>query len=315
MKIAVVGTGGTGGYFGGMLARASNDVTFIARGEHLQAIQRDGLTVKSVEKGDFTLPVKATGNTADVGPVDLVLFCVKGYDNAGAIPQLRPLVGPETMVLSVQNGMDSEQQIAEAVGEGAVLGAVAGIIAAIESPGVVAQMGGPGGGKITFGEMDGGTSPRTERLLVVMQEAGINAVLDTVIKLAIWDKFVGICAFSGVTSLTRLPIGPVMECSETRNLYRTTLEEVTALARAQDIPLPEDTVDNWINGMSGGSRPWVSSSMHHDLKVGRRLELEILNGRASRLGKELGVPTPTNDVIYAALAPYANGAPEVPLAP
>jgi 2-dehydropantoate 2-reductase len=219
------------------------------------------------------------------------------------------------MILSVQNGIDGERQIADAVGDEPVLGAIALIAAIIESPGVVAQIGGPGGGLIKFGELAGGTSSRAERLLTVLEDAGISAVLDTDIKLALWDKFVGICAFSGVTSLTRLPIGPIMDCPETRRLYRSTLEEVVALAHAQDIALPEDTADNWIDGMSRGSRPWVTSSMHHDLKIGRRLELDILNGAASRLGKELGVPTPANDVIYAALAPYANGEPEVPAAP
>jgi 2-dehydropantoate 2-reductase len=311
MKVAVVGAGGTGAYFGGLLARAGNDVTFIARGEHLRAINRDGLTVKSPHVGDFTLTTCATDRTFEVGPVDLVLVCVKSYDNDSTIPQLPPLVGPETMLLSVQNGIDNERRIAEVVGADAVMGSIALVISAIEAPGIVRHM---AGGHITFGEMCGGTSPRAERLLGVFNEAGISAELHTDINVKLWDKFVGICAFSGVTSLTRLTIGPVMACPETRELYRSTLAEVTALGLASSVALPDDTVDSWQDSMiaMGTNQPEASSSMHHDLKVGRRLEVNLLNGMASRMGKELGVPTPCNDVIHAALMPYANGAPEIP---
>lgn len=312
MKIAVVGAGGTGAYFGGLLARAGNDVTFIARGEHFRAIQRDGLTVKSQHVGDFTLTAQATDRTSDVGHVDLVLVCVKGYDNDTTIPTLPPLVGPETMVLSVQNGIDNEQQLAMVLGDDAVLGGLALVVSAIEAPGIVRHI---GGGHITFGEMTGGTSRRTERLLGVLEDAGISAELHTDVKVALWDKFVVICGFSGTTALTRLPIGPVMSCPETLELFRRTLEEVTALGLASSVTLPPNTVDKWVEsiGRTAANQPEASSSMHHDLKVGRRLELEMLNGTASRLGKELGVPTPSNDVIYAALKPYADGAPDVPV--
>jgi 2-dehydropantoate 2-reductase len=315
VKIAVVGTGGTGGYFGGLLARAGNDVTFIARGEHLRAIRRDGLTIKSVDKGDFILKVEATDQTTDVGPVDLVLFCVKGYDNHTAIPQLLPLIGPETMVLSVQNGIDNEQQIADSIGREAMLGGVALLVAAIESPGVVVHTAAEG--HITFGELAGGSSSRTERLLDVFERAEISASLHSDVKIAIWDKYIGICAFSGVTSLTRLPIGPILKCPETRDLYQSTLEEVAMLGRACNIALSADVVETWMISMhkQATNQPWASSSMHHDLKVGRRLEVKILNGTASRLGREWAIPTPINDVISAALAPYADGAPEIPLAP
>lgn len=314
MKIAVLGAGGTGGYFGGMLARAGNDVTFIARGDHLQAMRQHGLTVKSAQGGEFTLPVNATERTTDVGPTDLVLVCIKTYDSATAFPQLPPLIGPETMVLSVQNGIDNERELAAAVGDAAVLGGLAYIVASIEAPGIVVQS---ALGQIIFGETAGGTSQRTERLLEVFHDAGISAEVHADVRVAIWEKFIGICAFAGMTSLTRLPIGPIFSHRETRDLYHATLEEVVALARAQNVTLPADAVDAYMTDMDhfAKAQPWASSSMHHDLKVGRRLELESLNGAASRMGKELGIPTPNNDVIYAALKPYVDGSPEIPVGP
>ena len=158
MRIAVMGTGGTGGYFGGLLARAGEEVTFIARGAHLEAIRNNGLTVKSRLSGDFTIPVNATADPNDIGPVDFVLFCVKAYDNAVAADQIRPLTGPGTVVLSVQNGIDNEHQIGDVIGPEHIVGCVAYVSSTIESPGVIAQTAGPG--KIVFGEMEGGTSHR-----------------------------------------------------------------------------------------------------------------------------------------------------------
>jgi 2-dehydropantoate 2-reductase len=315
VKIAVVGAGGLGGFFGGLLARSGEDVHFIARGEHLKAIQRDGLTVKSALAGDFVVKANATDDPSQIGPVDVVLFCVKTYDNSTAIPQLASLVGPETMILSLQNGISNELEIAEAVGDEHVLGALALVVAAIDAPGVVAQT--AAGGIIKFGEFGGGTSERAERLLGVFKSAGINAELDTDIWVALWDKYIGICAFAGLTSLTRLPIGPVIDDPETRALFRGVLDEVASLGRARGVSVPDDIVDSWMDDMVklAPRQPWASSSMHHDLSNGRRLELETLNGTASRLGRELDIPTPINDVIYGALRPYLNGAPEVPRAP
>ncbi len=173
MRMVVMGTGGTGGYFGGLLARAGEEVTFVARGAHLEAIRAQGLTVKSRLAGDFTLRVKATDNPAEVGPVDLILFCVKAYDTDAAAEQIRSLVGPDTVILSVQNGIDNEEWIARIVGDKHVIGAVAQISSVIEAPGVIAQTAGPG--KILFGELAGDASPRTERLLGIFRRAGIAA--------------------------------------------------------------------------------------------------------------------------------------------
>jgi len=306
MRIAVMGTGGTGGYFGGLLARAGEEVTFIARGDHLEAIRQNGLAIKSVLAGDFSIPAKATDNTQDIGPVDLVLFCVKAYDNAAAAGQIRPLIGPQTVVLSVQNGIDNEQQIGEVIGAEHILGCVSYVSSIIESPGVIAQTGGPG--KIVFGEMQGGTSARTETLQSTLQNSGITAELHADIQVALWQKFLGICGVNGITALTRLPLGEILACEETRNLMRGTMEEVEAVARASGANLPEACVDQSMDLFSS-VEPSVRGSMYYDLAAGRRLELDVLNGTLVRLGSEHGIPTPINFAIYAALKPYLDGAP------
>jgi 2-dehydropantoate 2-reductase len=305
MRIAVMGAGGTGGFFGGLLARAGEDVTFIARGAQLEAIRRHGLTVRSRTLGDFTVAARAVADPAQVGVVDLVLFCVKTYDNDAAIPAIRPLVGPGTMVLSVQNGIDNEEALARVVGAGAVLGAMAGVSAVVAAPGVVEHA---TGGLIRFGEPDGGTSPRAERLLATLRAAGIQAELHPDVRVVLWDKFVFICALSGVTALTRLPVGVIRADPEAAALFRGTMEEVEALARASGVPLPAGCVDAWWDYLLAADAG-VRGSMAHDLAAGRRLELETLNGTVVRLGRERGVPTPLNFAVYAALRPYAGGAP------
>ncbi|MGD9180913.1 MAG: 2-dehydropantoate 2-reductase [Desulfobacterales bacterium] len=306
MRIAVMGTGGTGGYFGGLLARAGEEVTFIARGAHLEAIRKSGLAIKSVLAGDFNIPAKVTDKPQDMGPVDLVLFCVKAYDNAAATDQIRPLIGPETVVLSVQNGIDNEQQIGALIGPEHVVGCVSYVSSTIESPGVIAQTGGPG--KIVLGEMQGGTSVRTEALQSTLQNSGIAAELHSDIQVALWQKFLGICGVNGVTALTRLPLGEILACEETRNLMRGTMQEVEAVARASGANLPEGCVDQSMDIFSS-VEPSVRGSMYYDLAAGRRLELEVLNGKVVRLGNEHGIPTPINFAIYAALKPFLHGKP------
>ena len=306
MRIAVMGTGGTGGYFGGLLARAGEEVTFIARGDHLEEIRKNGLAIKSVLAGDFSIPANATDNTQDIGPVDFVLFCVKAYDNATAADQIRPLIGPETVVLSVQNGIDNEQQIGEVIGPEHIVGCVSYVSSIIESPGVVAQTGGPG--KIVLGEMQGGTSARTETIQNTLQNSGIAAELHPDIQVALWQKFLAICGVNGITALTRLPMGEILACEETRNLMRGTMEEVEAVARASGAALPGDCVDQSMDLFSS-LEPSIRGSMYYDLAAGRRLELDVLNGTLVRLGSEHGIPTPINFAIYAALKPYLDGAP------
>ena len=306
MRIVVMGSGGTGGYFGGLLARAGEEVTFIARGAHLEAIRKNGLAIKSVLAGDFTIQATATDNPSDIGPVDFVLFCVKAYDNAVAAEQIRPLIGPETIVLSVQNGIDNEQQIGEVIGQEHILGCVSYVSSTIESPGVVAQTGGPG--TIVFGEMHGGTSARTESLQNTLQNSRITAELHSDIQVALWQKFLGICGVNGITALTRLPMGEIVACKETHNLMRGTMQEVETVARASGANLPEGCVDQSMDFFSS-VEPSVRGSMYYDLAAGRRLELEVLNGTVVRLGSEHGIPTPINFAIYAALKPYLDGTP------
>ena len=309
MRIAVVGAGGTGGYFGGLLARAGDDVTFIARGAHLEALRARGLTLESSLAGTFTVPVQATDDPRGVGPVDLILFCVKTYDTDAAAASVRPLIQPETTLLSLQNGVDNEERIARLSGHPSGVGGVAYVVSAIKAPGLVAQTAGPG--KIVLGELGGGESARTERLRDALQRAGIAAEVHPDIRAVLWQKFLFICAFSGVTALTRLPIGTVLADPVTRALFRGTSEEVEAIARAIGIGLPDDCVEQAL-ATASAVEPWGRGSLYGDLAGGRRLELEGLNGEVVRRGGELGIETPLNFATYAALRPYVDGTPEPP---
>jgi 2-dehydropantoate 2-reductase len=309
MRIAVIGVGGTGGYFGGLLARAKEEVTFIARGAQLEALRTRGLTVESRLAGTFTVPVQATDDPSEAGPVDLVLFCVKTYDTDAAAESIRPLMHPETMLISLQNGVDNEERIARAAGHSSGLGAAAYVVSAIKAPGVVAQTAGPG--KIVLGELSGGTSARTDRLRGALQRAGIAAEVHPDIRAVLWQKFLFICAFSGVTAVTRLPIGTVLADPVTRELFRGTSEEVEAISRAGGIDLPADCVEQAVT-QAAAVEPWGRGSLYGDLAGGRRLELESLNGKVVSLGREHGVSTPLNFALYAALRPYLDGAPALP---
>ena len=309
MRVAIVGSGGTGGYFGGLLARAGEEVTFIARGAHLEALRMQGLTVKSRLAGEFTLPVQATDTPNEVGPVDLILFCVKTYDTDTAAESIRPLIGAETMLLSLQNGVENAERIAQIAGHNSGLGAVAYVVSAMEAPGVIAQTAGPG--RIILGELAGGSSAPVERLQSVLHRAEIAAEVHPDVRIAIWQKFLFICAFSGVTALTRVPIGAILADSVTHDLFRGTLEEAEAVARASGIELPEDCVEQAL-ATAAAVEPWGRGSMYHDLANGLRLELEALNGEVVRRGDQHDIHTPLNFAIYAALKPYINGEPLMP---
>ena len=277
MRIAVVGAGGTGGYFGGLLARAGQDVTFIARGANLEALRARGLTVESRLAGTFTLPVKATDNPSDLDPVDLLLFCVKTCDTDAAAESIRRLIHPETMILLLQNGIDNEERIARVTEHTSSIGAVAYIVSTIRASGVVAQTAGPG--KIVFEELGRKTSQRTERLHEVLQGAGIAAEVHPNVRVAIWQKFLFICAFSGVTAVTRLPIGTILADPVTHSLFRGTSEEVEAVASASGIELPADCVEQ-------------------SMTPGRR-------GRA--LGKQLALPRPRSRRAFGARGSQRRG--------
>ncbi|HEX6798238.1 MAG TPA: 2-dehydropantoate 2-reductase [Ktedonobacterales bacterium] len=311
MRIAVIGAGGTGGYFGGLLARAGEDVTLVARGTQLAAILAEGLTVHSRRAGDFTIPIPVTGDTSEVGPVDFVLFCVKTYDAVAAAAQLPPLIGPDTAVLSVLNGVDSVRQLADVVGEPHMLGGVAMVTASVTAPGVVTQTGGQGA--IALGELNNAHTPRVEAIADVLEHAGIPATVPANIHYAMWQKFAFICAFA-TTALTRLPIGNVLGTPATRDLYEGIAAEVEAVTRAVGAPVPPDMVATALHAAEG-FEPWTRSSLAHDLASGHRLELDALNGAVVRLGRAHNVPTPLNFALYAALAPYLHGAPRVAAPP
>lgn len=307
MRIAVIGAGGTGGYFGGLLARAGRDVTFIARGATLEALRTRGLTVHSAVEGAFTVEVDATNDATSVGHVDVILFCVKTYQTADAAAAIRPLIGPDTAILSIQNGVDNEERIADVVGPSAVLGAIAGLSARTEAPGVITVTQEPGG--ITFGELAGGESERTAAVADALHGAGFGVTVDANMPGLLWHKFVFICGLSGVSSVVRQPIGAILRYPETTSLYRGVMEETAAVARAEGIALPERSVDTWME-RSAGLNPEMYGSMYFDLANGRPMEVASLNGTVVRRGRNAGVPTPLNLAVYGALRPYQDGAPE-----
>jgi 2-dehydropantoate 2-reductase len=309
MRVTVMGSGGTGGYFGGLLARAGEDVTFVARGAHLEAIRANGLAVHSRLIGDFRVSGRATDDPGEMGPADLVLFCVKAYDTESAAARLGRAVGKDTVILPVQNGIDSAERIARVVGPGHVVGGLAGVSSVVAAPGVIEHRAGPG--IIQLGELDGRPSARAQRIVDVLQRAGVKAQLRADIQVALWEKFVLICGLSGLTALTRLPLGSVLACPETRMLLRQVMEETEAVGRAGGVPLPDGVAERMLKFFEGSS-PAIRGSLYYDLEAGRRLEIETLNGTVVRLGRERGIPTPANFSVYATLKPHADGAPVAP---
>ena len=309
MRIAIMGAGGLGGAFGGLLARAGEDVSFVARGAHLEAIRSRGLTMKSPGVDDVTIQVTATDDPAEVGPVDLILFSVKLYDLERAADQMRPMIGPETVIMPVQNGIDAAERIGRVVGTDGVIGGLAMGGGRIESPGVIVQtvlM-----NTLVFGELAGGTSRRTERIQTMLERAGLHAEAHPNVQVPIWEKFVLGSATLGVLAMTRLPIGPIRTCPESRELFRGVLEEAAAVGRASGVSISSNVVDRHltlIDQLPGT----VQGSMLTDLLNGRRLELESFNGTVVRLGRDFKVPTPLNFAVYAVLKPYVDGAPTRP---
>ncbi len=305
LKIAVMGSGGVGGYFGGRLAQAGEDVAFIARGPHLDALRGGGLKVES-PLGDFTVaPIRATDDPSEVGPVDIVLFAVKLYDTDTAAEQARPLIGPDTAVVSLQNGVEGVEVLRRVFGERHVMGGVAHIAAVIAAPGVIRH-----GGRmahLTFGELDGRESERVAALLAACGRAGIEAVASTDISRDMWTKFVFLSAFSAVTSVTRRSIGPILRDPDTRALYEAALGETVAVARARGVKLADDAVAE-VLAFTDGLDPGMKSSMLGDLERGKRLELHHLSGAVVRLGRELGVPTPVHGFVVVALKLAVQGA-------
>ena len=309
MKIAIVGAGGVGGYFGARLAAAGEDVTFIARGAHLEAMRKNGLRVLSA-LGDLALePVKAESDPDRVGPADIVMVAVKLWSTDDAMRSARPLLGPATAVISFQNGVEAIDIATRHFGKPHVMGGVAHIAAVIDRPGVIRNSGTLA--RLAFGELDGGASPRATALLEACKRAGIDASLSESIRQAIWEKFVFIVGLSGMTSLTRMPTGPIRGDPVTREMLRDVMGEVAAVALGRGVDLAPDIVETQMQFIDT-LPPGMVASMLGDLTRGKRLEVEWLSGAVVRLGIETKVSTPLNRAIYAALKLYANGAPPLP---
>lgn len=309
MKIAVMGSGGVGGYFGARLAAAGNDVSFIARGAHLETIRADGLRVTSPFGDLHVSPANATSDPADIGPVDVVLFATKLYDTESAGEMCKPFIGDETVVISLLNGVDSEEQLSRILGAEHVAGGVARISAEIGAPGHVHHH--SNFASIEFGELDGRESDRLKAFLEVATAADIDAQLRSDIDVAIWEKFILLASFSGITTLTRLPAGPLRENPDTWELLRSATRETDAVARFRGVKLEENVVDK-IMGYLQTMPATMKSSMLMDLENGRRLELDWLCGTVCRMGREAGVETPIHCLIRAALSPYMVGTPDPP---
>ena len=298
MNVLVMGSGAVGGYYGAVLRHAGNDVTFVARGDHLAAIRGRGLRVDSVTSGNFTVTADATDRPdASLSP-DLVLFCVKGYDNAEAIELIRPTVGDHTSVLTLQNGIGSGAQLSDAFGENRVLLGVTYVDASLDGPGHVSEFGGPS--RLVFGEADGGQSDRTLAVRDTLSDAGVRVELTSDVDAALWRKFLFICAWSGMICLTRSSMSEILASPATERMTMDVLREVQSVAAARGIELPDSEVEEAMQSFRDAGEDSVSS-MYIDLQAGKPLEIEVLNGAVARMGTEAGVATPVNDFIVACL--------------
>jgi 2-dehydropantoate 2-reductase len=305
MKIAVMATGGVGGYFGARLAAAGEDVHFIARGCHLEAIRERGLRVESAG-GDLRIhPAHATDKPGDIGAVDIVIFAVKLWDTEAAGALCKPLLGPDTAVISFMNGVDSEDRLIPLLGRDHVMGGVAYIASTIAEPGVIKHTGSMA--RIAFGELDGKRSARGERFLAACVATGIEAKLSDNIVRDLWGKFALLASFSGVTCLTRKPMGPIRAEPATRELLVDAVREVIALSAAKRVDLGADFLEKQ-KAVMANMPAEMKSSMLVDLERGNRLELNWLSGAVARMGDEAKVATPIHHFIQTALKLYEMGA-------
>jgi 2-dehydropantoate 2-reductase len=306
MRIAVIGAGGVGGAFGAALAKGGSDVTFLARGAHLKAMREQGLKVLGPRGDIHVVPTKAADDPAAIGPVDVVLFCVKLWDVESAGAAIRPIVGPNTAVIPLQNGIDASERLIPILGKEPVMGGVAQISATIAEPGVIRQTG--TFMRLVFGELDGRPSARGAAFHAACQAAGFDSTNTDEIVVALWEKFVLLATNSSVVSLTRLPFGKLRDDPEVFALFEKAIPEVAAVGRARGVKLAPDLEDRLLKA-TRNFPPEMMPSMAVDLLRGNRLELPWLGGKVVALGRELGVPTPAYEVMYAALKPYANGKP------
>jgi 2-dehydropantoate 2-reductase len=306
MRIAVVGAGGVGGGFGAALATAGADVIFIARGAHLAAMKSQGLKVQGGRGETHLVPTRATDDPAGIGKVDIVLFCVKLWDVESAGQHIRPLIGPDTAVIPLQNGIDAAERLIPILGSNAVMGGVAQISASIVGPGLIQQVG--TFMRMIFGEFDGKRHKRGEDFLALCLKAGFDATLSEQILTELWMKFILLASNAGITAATRQPIGKLRDDDDIRPIMIAAFREVFDVGRAKGVVLPADAVEKILDFI-GHAPPTMKASMALDLERGNRLELPWLGGKVVELGRQLGVPTPTHSMMYAMLKPYVMGTP------
>ena len=305
MRFAIMGAGGVGGYYGAKLALAGHDVTYIARGEHLRAIQAHGMSLRGPDGTGVVANAKATDDAGKMAAVDAILFCVKLFDTEAAAQAIAPLHAKGGVCISLQNGVDGQHRIGAVLGTERVMGGLAFVSATVEAPGVIRYN--SKAASIQFGEADGKQSERAARFRDACIAAGIGAEVVTDIRAAQWHKFVGLATNAALTSLVRKPAGVVYNDPDLVPLARAAFQEGADIARALGVALPDDIVERHLANHRAFP-PQMYASMYHDLARGRRMELESLSGLIVRKGRELGVPTPVHAMAYACLKPYVNGA-------
>jgi 2-dehydropantoate 2-reductase len=306
MRIAVFGTGGVGGYFGGRLAQAGEEVVFIARGDHLRAIQTDGLRIESLQ-GDFTVqPAEASNDPRQVGEVDAVLVGVKSWQVPEAAQAMQPMIGAHAFVVPLENGVEAPQQLGEILGIEHVLGGLCQISAFVAGPGHIRHVGlNP---YIAFGELDGRDSERVERLRQAFSDTiGVTVEIPADIRIAMWRKFLFIAAISGVGAAARAPVGVIRSLPGTRQMLEQCMQEVLAVAYARHVMLPDNVIRETM-AFIDNLGPSVTASMQRDIMNGRPSELEGQNGAVVRMGLESGVLTPVNTFLYSSLLPQEKKA-------
>lgn len=310
MRFAVLGSGAVGGYYGARLAQAGHDVTFVARGAHLAAIRDRGLSIRSPALGDFNITARAEEDTSRIGPVDVVVVAVKTYDNATALPLIAPLLGSDSVVLTIQNGVDSAREVARVAGEPPVIAGATYIATALSAPGVIEQTGTHR--RIVFGEVFGELprlSARVRAIHAALSSADIQSECVDDGRIPIWEKFIFLVTLAGFTGASRLPIGPLWADAAIRAQFLEGCREVERVARAEGVQVPADVVDRisrYISGIPGTMR----SSLLIDLSQGKRIEVEALQGSIVRRAAAAEVAAPIMSTLYALLKPFAEGQPQ-----
>jgi 2-dehydropantoate 2-reductase len=304
MRIAAMAAGAVGGYFGGRLGAAGHDVSFIARGAQLEAIRKNGLKIESPLGNLHLDKARATSDPKEVGPVDVVLFAVKLWDTEIAAEATKPMVGPQTRVITFQNGVDSVERMAPILGADNVVGGSAYIASVIGAPGVISHT--SQFARMVCGRIDGEPDAQLAAFTTAAKEAGIDVAQSENINRERWEKFIFLVGLSGATGSTRMPLGPILADPDTRAFFQSLMAEVIALAQAEGVALRPDFLQSRMK-FADTAPPGMKASLLHDLERGNRIELDWLAGKVVTLGRELGVPTPSNDAVYAVLKLHRMG--------